>query len=93
MGEQAHEKGTSVVGGRWRKEAAETKGTPRIKNAQGSARGQCPVSFYEADGGRRAQQEGAAGGREEKTTGTQKRRLSKRRQQSLKSDPVKNLNR
>ena len=62
MGEQAHEKGTSVVGGRWRKEAAETKGTPRIKNAQGSARGQCPVSFYEADGGRRrsrrAQQEG-----------------------------------
>ena len=71
---------------RWRKEAAQTKCTLR-KNAQGSARGQCPVLSYEADGGRRAQQEGAAGGREEKTTGTQKRRLSRRREESLKSHP------
>ena len=71
MGEQAHEKGTSVVGGRWRKEAAETKGTPRIKNAQGSARGQCPVLFYGADGGRRWRQEGAAGGRSRRAGGGQ----------------------
>ena len=66
MGEQAHEKGTSVVGGRWRKGAAVlTKFTPRKKFAQGSARGQCPVVLYEADRGRRVQQEGAAGGGEE----------------------------
>ena len=55
MGEQAEstwaEKETSVVGGRWRKGAAETKCTPRKKIAQGSARGQCPVLFYGADGG------------------------------------------
>ena len=58
-----------MVGGRWRKEAAETKGTPRIKNAQGSARGQCPVLFYGADGGRRWRREGAAGGRSRRAGG------------------------
>ena len=66
MGEQAEstraEKETSVVGGRWRKGAAETKCTPRKKIAQGSARGQCPVVLYEADGGRKARQESAGGG-------------------------------
>ena len=49
--------------------AAGSQCIPRKKIAQGSARGQCPVVLYEADGGRRAQQEGTAGGREEKTTG------------------------
>ena len=67
-----------MVGGRWRKEAAETKGTPRIKNAQGSARGQCPVLFYGADGGRRWRQEGAAGGRSRRAGGKDNRHAEKK---------------
>ena len=49
---------------RWRKEAAQTKCTLR-KNAQGSARGQCPVVLYERKGGREQQD----GGRAEKRSG------------------------
>ena len=52
------EKGALGVRGQGRQGAAGTKCTLRKKIAQGSARGQCPVVFYEADGGRRAQQEG-----------------------------------
>ena len=57
-----------------RQEAAGTKCTPRKKIAQGSARGQCPVLYCGADGGRRTQQEGAAGGREERQQEARKKR-------------------
>ena len=75
---------------RWRKEAAQTKCTLR-KNAQGSARGQCPVLFYEADGGRRAQQEGAAGGREERQQGAQEEAQAEAQVKKILIDPGKNL--
>ena len=86
-----YHRGTSVVGGRWRKEAAETKCTLRKKIAQGSARGQCPVVFYEADGGRRAQQEGAAGGREERQQEAQEEAQAEAQVKKILIDPGKNL--
>ena len=65
MGEQAEstwaEKETSVVGGRWRKGAAETKCTPRKKIAQGSAPGSARFVLYEGGGRQRT-----AGRREER---------------------------
>ena len=68
------EKGALGVRGYGRQGAAGTKCTPRKKIAQGSARGQCPVLYCGADGGRRTQQEGAAGGREERQQEARKKR-------------------
>ena len=52
-------------GGQLEEGGSKNKMHARKKFLQGSARGQCPMVLYEADGGRRAQQEGAAGEQEE----------------------------
>ena len=79
MGEQAEstwaEKETSVVGGRWRKGAAETKCTPRKKIAQGSAQGSAQVVLYEEGRGKRTWMAGGEDGRRREETGGWRRRL------------------